>query len=166
MASRTAKRRDVLLAIDLQLVVHPDRIEASCDRAKLWGLLKLPIGDTDDLVDRLEFEVPASLQRRGHELRIRVEPPSSLPGKVDPNLIRLVVRANIARQQLAHPEFANASQPRRELARLARASYLAPDIVTAIFEGRAPVGLKARRLERLGNLPICWHEQRRLLGFA
>lgn len=95
-----------------------------------------------------------------------MDAPSNLPGKTDPNLVRLVVRANIARQQLANPEFAIASQARRELARLARASYLAPDIVTAIFEGRTPAGLKARRLERLGNLPICWQEQRRLLGFA
>ena len=45
-------------------------------------------------------------------------------------------------------------------------AFLAPDIVEAIFDGRQPVDLTATRLRRLTDLPACWVEQRRLLGFG
>ena len=53
---------------------------------------------------------------------------------------------------------------RRELTRVDRISYLAPDIVAAIVEGRQPGGLRSRKLER-GELPFCWTAQRDMLGF-
>jgi hypothetical protein len=46
-------------------------------------------------------------------------------------------------------------------------SYLAPDIVRALLEGRQPIELTPTRLLRLSkNLPHDWKEQRRFLGFA
>ena len=45
-------------------------------------------------------------------------------------------------------------------------AFLAPDIVEAILDGRHPVELTATRLRRLTDLPACWAEQRRLLGFG
>jgi hypothetical protein len=48
-----------------------------------------------------------------------------------------------------------------------RLSYLAPDIVRALLEGRQPIELTPTRLLRLSkNLPHDWKEQRRFLGFA
>ncbi len=44
-------------------------------------------------------------------------------------------------------------------------AFLAPDIVEAILAGRQPVELTARRLRRIGALPLEWNHQRRLLGF-
>jgi hypothetical protein len=44
-------------------------------------------------------------------------------------------------------------------------AYLAPDIAEAILEGRQPLGLTAKRLRGLSELPLDWAEQRRLLGF-
>jgi hypothetical protein len=55
---------------------------------------------------------------------------------------------------------------RRHLARMAKLSFLAPDIIAAILEGKQPVHLTARRLLRMPDLPIRWSEQRQLLGFA
>ena len=52
------------------------------------------------------------------------------------------------------------------LVRLARLNYLAPDIVTAIVEGRQPASLNARRLSRVSDLPLSWDEQRKMLGFV
>jgi hypothetical protein len=49
--------------------------------------------------------------------------------------------------------------------RLARLKYLAPDIVTAILDGRHPVQLTARRLLRATHIPITWDDQRVSLGF-
>jgi hypothetical protein len=52
------------------------------------------------------------------------------------------------------------------ISRLLRLPSLAPDIVTAIVNGRKPRQLTAKKLMRLAlELPIDWTEQRRLLGF-
>lgn len=50
-------------------------------------------------------------------------------------------------------------------ARLVRLGYLAPDITTAILDGRQPATLTRIRLARMSKLPLDWAEQRRLLGF-
>lgn len=50
---------------------------------------------------------------------------------------------------------------------LLRLPSLAPDIVTAIINGRNPPQLTAKKLMRLSpQLPIDWVEQRELLGFS
>ena len=43
--------------------------------------------------------------------------------------------------------------------------FLAPAIIEAIMEGRQPVALRPRALERIGMLPCSWDDQRRRLGF-
>jgi site-specific DNA recombinase len=49
---------------------------------------------------------------------------------------------------------------------LLRLPWLAPDITTAIVNGRQPTQLNAMKLMRLtAGLPIDWVEQRTLLGF-
>jgi len=55
---------------------------------------------------------------------------------------------------------------KQHLNRLARLGYLAPDIITAIVEGRQPPSLSGRTLLRFANLPVEWVEQRKLLGFV
>ena len=50
--------------------------------------------------------------------------------------------------------------------RLVRLSYLAPDITRAILEGRLPRGLTADKLLVQSRLPLAWHDQRTVLGFA
>jgi site-specific DNA recombinase len=50
---------------------------------------------------------------------------------------------------------------------LVRLSYLAPDIVRAILDGRQPFGLSMTRLmTSTQDLPHDWVEQRRYLGFS
>ena len=49
---------------------------------------------------------------------------------------------------------------------LLRLPWLAPDIITAIVNGRQPLQLNAMKLMRLtAHLPADWTEQRALLGF-
>jgi site-specific DNA recombinase len=43
---------------------------------------------------------------------------------------------------------------RQHQTRLARLSYLAPDIVGAIIDGRQPPELNGRRLLRFADLPV------------
>ena len=44
-------------------------------------------------------------------------------------------------------------------------AFLAPDIVETILQGHQPVELTAFGLKRSRHLPVCWQEQRELLGF-
>lgn len=50
--------------------------------------------------------------------------------------------------------------------RIVRLAYLAPDITTAILDGRQPATLSATRLAEAWALPITWAAQRRALGFV
>ncbi len=53
-----------------------------------------------------------------------------------------------------------------DISRVIPLALLAPDIVEAILAGRQPVELTVSRLKRIGDLPVSWAGQRRLLGFA
>jgi site-specific DNA recombinase len=50
--------------------------------------------------------------------------------------------------------------------RLVRLGYLAPDITQAILDGRQPSDLTAAKLLDHSRLPLAWHDQRTVLGFA
>ena len=54
---------------------------------------------------------------------------------------------------------------KRHLWQLLRVSWLAPDIIAAITEGRHPPTLTGRRLLRAADVPLPWDEQRRYFGF-
>ena len=49
---------------------------------------------------------------------------------------------------------------------MARFSYLAPDIIAAIMEGKQPTELTASTLVRAPTVPVCWQSQREAFGFA
>jgi site-specific DNA recombinase len=91
----------------------------------------------------------------------------------DLGLLRIVVRAHDFQERLMRdPSLtvpAIASQERLTigyLSRLLRLPSLAPDIVTAIINGKHPPQLSAKRLMRLAlKLPTDWTEQRKPLGF-
>jgi len=52
----------------------------------------------------------------------------------------------------------------RYVSKLIRAALLAPDLVEALLEGRAPSELTLAQLTK--DFPWDWNEQRRLFGFA
>jgi site-specific DNA recombinase len=91
----------------------------------------------------------------------------------DPGLLRIIARAHDIHERLTQstdlPLHAVANQERVTpgyISRLLRLSLLAPDIVTAIVNGKNPPQLTAKKLMRQAlELPIDWAEQRPLLGF-
>ncbi len=141
----------------------------------------------DKLAEALEVDqnaIPASSQyiitceavrvRRGHELKLII--PSSAPPKIaasrDEKLIGLLAEAQAAAELiLSNPELslakigAQQGKCRTRLGKLVALSCLAPDIVTAIVQGKQPPTLNARSLMQL-TLPADWTEQRAMLGFA
>ena len=122
--------------------------------------------------DILTFNVKARLQRVGREMKLVVHN-SEDRAAADPGLLRIVSRAHEFQERLIQdPDLtvpAIASQERLTigyLSRLLRLPSLAPDIATAIINGKHPPQLTAKRLMRLAlKLPTDWSEQRKLLGF-
>ena len=91
----------------------------------------------------------------------------------DPGLLRIVARAHDIQARLMQNTDLTvhliASQERVSegyISRLLRLPSLAPDIITAIINGKNPPQLTAKKLMRLTlQIPVDWSEQRKLLGF-
>ena len=135
------------------------------------GLPKTPSEEGD--IEEIVLHCPVVKVRRGHALRLILPPssPAVPPRTRDEKLVQLVGEAHAARKLvLENPGRAVASiaadhgRCRTRLAKLVGLSCLAPDIVTAIVEGRQPAKLTAKMLSSI-DLPLCWREQRAALGF-
>jgi site-specific DNA recombinase len=114
---------------------------------------------------RHELSISTKVRRRSRELRIVV--PAGAPSQPrNGRLVMLLGRAALAREQLFTGTATNEVLTDRELRRVARFAFLAPDIVAAMLEGRQPISLAARQLARMPDLPLDWAEQRRILGFV
>jgi DNA invertase Pin-like site-specific DNA recombinase len=118
--------------------------------------------DPDDQV-----HVPATLGRRGKELKVILIGDDAAQGKVDPVLLKLISHAALAQEcALTGKQDPIVSRySKRHLRQLLRVSWLAPDIIAAITEGRQPSTLTGRRLLRAADLPLSWGDQRKFLGF-
>lgn len=113
----------------------------------------------------IAIDVPIQLRRRSHEFRLIYAMPDARPADSDERLIGLVASGWRAWNALKDGARIAYATKRSHLVRLARLRFLAPDIITAIIEGRQPVELTARTLLRIAELPTDWVEQRRVLGF-
>ena len=93
--------------------------------------------------------------------------------KADPGLLRIIARAHDLQDRVMQNSgltlHAVASQEHVTpgyISRLLRLPSLAPDIITAIINGKNPPQLTAKKLMRFAlELPVDWNEQRKLLGF-
>jgi hypothetical protein len=172
--------RAMLMALVARVDLKPDRVEIKLRRQSLVELLHgqstgpSTRGRKSDkgLEDILTLKVKARLQRVGREMKMLVENADD-QALADPGLLRIIARAHDFQERLIQdPDLtvpAIASQERLTigyLSRLLRLPSLAPDIVTAIINGKHPPELSAKRLMRLAlKLPTEWGEQRKLLEF-
>jgi site-specific DNA recombinase len=91
----------------------------------------------------------------------------------DPSLLRVIARAHDIQGRLIQNTELTVHDIAREervtatyIYALLRLPWLAPDITTAIINGRQPHQLNAKTLMRkTSRLPADWIEQRTLLGF-
>lgn len=91
----------------------------------------------------------------------------------DPDLIALVADARYWAGELLDGKASSVQQiTEREglrsgsVSRILPLAWLAPDISTAILEGRQPPHLTAKTLRNLPELPLEWVQQRKILGFT
>lgn len=149
-----------------QVARYVERVDVQADQ--------ITILFSDEIDDGSQsISVPAKLVRRGKEMRISVPPSEQVRTERDPALIKLVVKAHMARAALALAGEKSIAEIAKEegysrdyFGVLLRIAYMAPDILTAIIGGRQPTQLNRQRLARATNLPIDWDAQRQMFGFA
>ena len=102
------KIRSMLLALIPRIEVHSDRIDIHLSPARLVDALKdghenpSPLREADLESSHLILSVPASLQRRGIEMKMIVEAEDRKAGEPDPALIRLIARAHSMKKKLVN----------------------------------------------------------------
>ena len=160
--------------------IRPDRVEINIRRCHLIELLDAlsvnptPQGRQSDKKseDVLTLTVRARLQRVGREMRMLVENTDDQT-TADPGLLRIVARAHEIQERLmqntdltVHVIASQEHVTPGYVSRLLRLPSLAPDIITAIVNGKNPPQLTAKKLMRLAlEIPVDWTAQRKLLGF-
>jgi DNA invertase Pin-like site-specific DNA recombinase len=171
-----ARKRAVLAAVIARIEVKVDQIDIHLRPLRLCALLDLPATPSqsvnDDEIELLS--VPARLRRSGREIRMVINGTDPFDAaKPDARLIKLLLRARRFNATLAQGEgvpFAVLAEregvSRSYFTRLVRLSYLAPDITQVILDGRQPPDLTAEKLLEHSRLPLVWHDQRTVLGFA
>jgi site-specific DNA recombinase len=170
-----ARKRAVLTALIERIVVGVDQIDIRLRPPRFSALLDGADTPSRGVNDETKIlSVPVRLRRVGREIRMVIDGTDPLAAaKPDARLIRLLLKARRFNATLVHGEgvpFAALAQ--REgvsgsyFTRLVRLSYLAPDIIQAILDGRHPPDLTAEKLLDHSRLPLAWHDQRIVLGFA
>ena len=170
----------MLMALLSRVDIRPDCVEISVRRSRLAELLRSGLIDLvtqpgtpdTEAMAVLTLRVRARLQRVGLEMKMLVENTHDQT-KADPALLRIVARAHDIQKRLMQRRgltlHAIASQEHVTtgyVSGLLRLSSLAPDIITAIINGKNPPQLTAKKLMRLAlEIPVDWTAQRKLLGF-
>jgi site-specific DNA recombinase len=117
--------------------------------------------------------VPIGCVRTARQVKLVLpSAPTSEGTRKDPALIKLVVQAVSLRGAADNRPSTSFDQLSRALgysrehaADLLRLGYLAPDIISAIIDGRQPAELTRTRLMQTPRLPLGWQQQRAVLGF-
>ncbi len=120
----------------------------------------------------LERSVPIRLGRRGNNTEIRYvgSDSRSSPASPDRSLLKALIRAYQWRTQLKSGVCRSIAQlAAREqtnetyVGKLLQLTFLAPDLIESILEGRQTERLSLSTIRKI-SLPIDWTEQRRLFG--
>jgi site-specific DNA recombinase len=169
------RQRAVFTTLIDRIDVGTNRIDIHLPPTRLGMLLDIAATSLSSATDQAQIlSVPIEPRRSGRETKMVIDGATPFAtAKPDARLIKLLIRARrfnatlvdsdgvpfaaLAKRQGVSPSY---------FTRLVRLSYLAPDITQAILDGRQPRDLTADKLLAHSRLPLTWHEQRRVLGFA
>ena len=162
--------REFVRAVVVRVTIGPSNITIALSKSALRALLLAVADNTfyeseDDLI---ELSVEACLQRRGRAIRLMVsrDTPDGGHSQDEPRLIQTLAQAHQWLEQLLSGEVSSlrmiaaaVGKSERYVSKLIRTAFLAPDLVEAVLEGRAPTRLTLAELT--DDLPWDWNEQRR-----
>jgi DNA invertase Pin-like site-specific DNA recombinase len=172
------ERRSLIRSIVSRVVIQPEHIDVEIDRLHVFGALTHPgkpearrRGEIGSGQDPIVLKVDAALKRAGQGMRLVVRDATAQAPNT--TLINLFVKAFDVREKILNGtgESIEASARRIKtnanyITALLRISFLAPDIIAAVLDGRHPTTLTARNfITKTHTLPREWSLQRRHLGF-
>ena len=174
------KTKAIVMALVRRVEIKSDCVNIDLFKNRLDALFSSPSAewkidehkptDTPDRV--LTLTAPCHLKRVGREMKLLVD--DSIDTRApDLSLLRIIARAHDIQERLSDDTSLAVQDVAREervtagyVYILLRLRWLAPDITTAIVNGRQPPQLNAMKLMRLtAHLPTVWAQQRALLGF-
>jgi site-specific DNA recombinase len=171
-----ARQGALLTALIERIDIAANRIDIHLRLTRLGALLDMsaPLLPSATEDETQILSVPIELRRSGREIKMLIDGADPFAtGKPDARLIKLLIRARRFNATLVDSDGVPfAALAKREgvspsyFTRLVRLSYLAPNIIQAILDGRQPRDLTADKLLAHSRLPLTWHEQRRVLGFT
>jgi hypothetical protein len=138
-----------------RVTVAANRIDISLNRAKIAAALEAGGGRQRPDIDPITLSIEAKLRRAGKGKRLVIE--NGAEAEVNAGLVEMIKEAFAIRNQLlsGSDDSIEAMSGRLgmkcRLTSLIRLSYLAPDIVRALLEGRQPIELTPTRLLRLSK---------------
>jgi site-specific DNA recombinase len=174
------KIKAFLTTLVRRIEIRPDSVQIGVSRSRLSALLAAQSADlsmrddnaTGQRDDLHILTAQAKLKRVGRQMKMVIDRDNDCVA--DPSLLRIIARAHDIHMRLAHNTKLSVHDIAREervtaayIHTLLRLPWLAPNITTAIVNGRQPPQLNAKKLMRLtARLSGHWIEQRALLGFA
>ena len=174
LAMPPVEMKCLVLDIVERVTIAANRIDIWLNRAKIAAALEAGGGSQRPEIDPITLSIEAKLRRAGKGKRLVIA--NGAEAEVNAGLVELIKGAFAIRIQIlsgsddsieAMSGRLGMNKCRLIITSLMRLSYLAPDIVRALLEGRQPIELTPTRLLRLSkDLPHDWSEQRHVLGFA
>ena len=172
-ATKYARKQEVVRNILDRIDLHDDRVMINIDNRSLLKIVRADSSVQPAHVN-LTIDRQAIKLRRGKALRLIIPPtsPNSCSQMRDEKLIALIAESRTIMSLLT--EYPDKSIPtlatehgrcRVRMMKVAKLACLAPDIVTAIVEGRQPPNLTPCKL-LAAELSLAWGEQKRVLGFG
>ncbi len=177
--------RTVLQQIIHRIDLAPERLQLLISRMELISILlgaSIAQPESNDregegvaaVPKNIPVAVPMALRRRGIEAKLVLRGPTD-PGEtatLDPILVAIVRKAHQAlallvsgRSSSVEGAASRLKLASSDLTRFLPLAFLAPDITTAILDGRHPPSLTVTRLRSLSPVPADWTVQRQVLGF-
>ena len=157
----------------LRVTVGEEQVEIRLSREALREAVGITEATDETDNEAFSITVPVRLRPRGVELKfVILDPAFRQAPKMDPTLIRGIVRANAWFDGLITGKFktlrdiANREKlPERYVRRIFELAFLSPDITEAVLDGRQPEDMMLEELVAGCSLPLAWPDQGRLLRF-
>ena len=149
-----------------RIELAPAEIRITLDHLRLGEALNMPAIEMEAIV----IDAPIALKRRGVEAKLVIGGDSPMAAEPEENLIKAIATARKWFADLQSGEASSVLElaglhnvDRSHISRTLPLAFLAPDIVTAIIDGRTEPGLTLSRIKRM-KLPASWQDQRQFLG--
>ena len=171
--------RIIQLVID-GIIVHPDKIIITFHPSGMLSVLHQFMPDLKthgDIDEPMVMEIPVQFQRKAKRKHIIKPDGSHVIDMQNPNmdeaLVKAIGRAHKWQAMLdmgevkSIAEIANQERlPKSYASQIIKLTELAPDITSAILNGKQPHSLQLKDLIKGESLPLDWKEQRIRLGFV